>query len=106
MTSWTWKKKTKRLFGASGTIHTTTQRHRLLRRCPHFKPRWLTAVCYCYLKTIIVIISIMALHLISFILFLLLLLYIFNCKWVDTRWQQCGYIYTKTVHRIQRTKHT
>ena len=34
------------------------------------------------------------------------MVYIFNCKWVDTRWQQYSYIYTQTVHRIQRTKHT
>ena len=57
------KKKTKHLFETSVTIHTTTQRYLLLHRCPHFKPRWLTVVCYCYLKTIIVIISTMTLHL-------------------------------------------
>ena len=34
------------------------------------------------------------------------MIYIFNCKWVDTWWQQYSYIYTQTVHRIQRTKHT
>jgi hypothetical protein len=56
-------------------------------------------------------------------------LLIFNCNWVDTRWQQCStqlhtisiavqytvthkqysstvHSYTQTVHRIQRTEYT
>jgi hypothetical protein len=71
----------------------------------------------------------------NFSILLLLLLFIFNCNWVDTRWQQYSthlhtkstqnnticlltaigltpgdrstvHIYTQTVHRIQRTEHT
>jgi hypothetical protein len=55
-------------------------------------------------------------YVMSWTLLLLILLFIFNCNWVDTRWQQCSthlhkqytqyssaaHIYTQTVHTIQQ----
>ena len=39
-----------------------------------------------------------------FIIIIIIIIFIFNCKWVDTRWQQYGYINTQTVHRIQKKR--